>query len=106
MSQCLLRRQPLVDVNDQKLLDQVLRLHGDVLPARIPEIILSIQNRLLQALQCLRAERRIPAHDDIEYDAASPDIAFLRIISLDDLRRHVVWCAEELCQLLMRLDLA
>jgi hypothetical protein len=106
MCQCLLRHQPLVDVSDQEFLDQILRLHGDVLPARISKIIFSIQNRFLQALQCLCAEWRIAAHDDIEYDAASPDIAFLRIISFDDLWRHVVWCAEELRQLLMRLDLA
>lgn len=97
-------RQTLLLVNDEQFLNEIFRLGPDIAPELISKVVLTFKDNLLQALQCLRSEGRIAAHDDVEDDSAGPQVAFLGVIALDYLWCHVVRSTEELVQPLVRLD--
>lgn len=103
MGQCFLSRESLHLVYHKQLFDQIFRLWPHISPELISKIVLPLKYYFLKPFKWLRSKRRIATHDDVEDYSASPQVAFLSVISLNYFRCHIVRCTEKLIQTLVWL---
>mmetsp|Transcript_33455 Transcript_33455/g.75055 ORF Transcript_33455/g.75055 Transcript_33455/m.75055 type:complete len:302 (+) Transcript_33455:339-1244(+) len=93
--QALRRAQPPLGVDDEHLLDQVLRRVGDTVPVRGGEREISGADELEQLCVGVGVEGKKPAQHDVDHDPHRPDVHLRAVadgdtVGVDDFRCHVV----------------
>ena len=76
----------------QHLFNENLRFIGDILPLYTLEADIPEGNIIKDLLIVFPIERRVPTQQDVQDDATGPDIAFLIVFLLQDLRCYVEGC--------------
>ena len=90
----------------QHLFNENLRFIGHILPLNSLEANIPEGNVVKDLLIVLPIEWRVPAQQDVQDDAAGPDIAFLIVFLLQDLGCYVEGCPHAGIHVFVRLKSA
>ena len=88
----------------KELGDEVLSLIGNVIPTRVREGEFSNSNLLHDVLVAGAIEGRHTRQDDVEDDTARPDVTFLVVLLVEDLRSNIVRSTELLIESLVSVE--
>lgn len=94
----------MLDFVGEELCDQVLGLVGNVIPARIREGELADSYLLHDVLVTRPVEGWHAGQNDVEDDTARPDVTFLIVALVQDLRGDVVGCTKLLIEPLIWVE--